>query len=459
MKFTPHPYQAHAIQHILDQPASALFLDLGLGKTVSTLTAVDTLINDAFEVDRVLVIAPKMVAENTWSREAAKWDHLRHLTISKVLGDEKQRKAALKAKADIYVINRENVPWLVAQYGTAWPFDMVVIDELSSFKSSKAQRFKALRKVRPLMRRVVGLTGTPAPNGLLDLWSQLYLLDRGQRLGETVTGFRSRYFREGRRINGIVTDYKPRDEAQQNIHTLIEDICISMKASDYLALPERVDTAIEVTLPDKVLQLYRDFEVEQVMQLMEGEDITAVNAAALTGKLLQFANGAVYNEDREVRIVHDRKLDALEELVEAANGKPVLVFYSYLHDLDRITQRLKAYKPVQMKGKVQEDAWNAGQIPVMLAHPASAGHGLNLQDGGNTIIWYGLPWSLELYQQAVGRLHRQGQTQIVTNYRITVPGTVEDDVIAALDRKAKGQDELLEALKARVAEIKKRMRK
>jgi SNF2 family DNA or RNA helicase len=431
---------------------------MGLGKTVSTLTAVDILLNDAFEVSKVLVIAPKMVAENTWSREVEKWDHLQHLTISKVLGDEKQRTAALKAKADIYVINRENVPWLVGYYATAWPFDMVVIDELSSFKSSKAQRFRALRKIRPLIKRVVGLTGTPAPNGLMDLWAQVYLLDRGQRLGETITGYRARYFSEGRRINGVVTDYKPRSEAQSNIHGLIEDICISMKAADYLTLPERIDNTIEITLPAKVLEKYREFEVDQVMQLMDGEDITAVNAAALTNKLLQFANGAVYNEDREVRIVHDAKLDALEELVEAAAGKPVLVFYNYRHDLDRITQRLKAYKPVMMKGKVQEDAWNAGEIQMLLAHPASAGHGLNLQDGGNTIVWFGLNWSLELYMQAVGRLHRQGQTQVVTNYRIVVPGTVEDDVIAALDRKAKGQDELLEALKARVEKIKKRIK-
>lgn len=449
MIYNPHPYQDHATQHIVDNDACGLFLDMGLGKTVSTLTAIDRLMNDDLEVSKVLVIAPKRVAEDTWINEAEKWDHLKHLRISIVLGAERQRKEALRVKADIYVINRENVCWLVSFYGGYFPFDMVVIDELSSFKSPKSERFKSLRMIRPKVKRVVGLTGTPAPNGLLDLWSQLYLLDQGERLGKTVTGYRERYFNPGKRNGHIVYEYKVRENSYEEIYGKIGDICISMKAEDYLQLPERLDNTFEITLPKAIQDQYEDFERKQILAL-EDKEISAVNAAALTNKLLQFANGAVYNAERDWHEVHRAKLEALEETVEAANGQPVLICYSFIHDRERIMRHLKAYKPVFLNDSSLLSKWNKGEIPVLLGHPASMGHGLNMQAGGNIIVWFGLPWSLELYQQACARLDRQGQTKVVLNQRLITKGTMDEDVLAALDNKASGQDALMNAVKARI---------
>jgi len=448
VKYNPHPYQDYATQHVIDNPASGLFLDMGLGKTVSTLTAVDQLINVYCEVSKVLVIAPKRVAEDTWTTESRKWDHLKHLRLSVVLGTIRERKEALARKADIYVINRENVPWLVAYYQSAFPFDMVIIDELSSFKSAKAIRFKSLRMVRPKLSRVVGLTGTPAPNGLIDLWPQLYLLDQGARLGKSITGYRDKYFTPGRRSGAVVFDYKLRSDSERAIYDNIADICISMKAKDYLSLPERINRTVEVKLPPDIQQQYDDFERDQVLSILDAEDISAASAAALSTKLRQFANGAVYDDSKEWHEVHRVKIEALVELVEEANGQPVLIFYAFLHDLARIQSALKAYKPKTLDSAEEIKQWNAGKIQVLLAHPASAGHGLNLQAGGNIIIWYGLNWSLELYQQANARLDRQGQVKPVIVHHLVTVQTIDTRIIEALDGKAQTQYALMEAVKA-----------
>lgn len=445
-----HEYQKAAVQYIIDHPAAGLFLDMGLGKTVSTLTAVNQLMNVYLEVTKVLVIAPKRVAEDTWTTECEKWEHLHGLRVSRVLGTEKKRKAALKADADIYVINRENVVWLVAQLKGWWPFDMIVIDELSSFKSNTAARFKALRQVRPMTSRVVGLTGTPAPNGLIDLWPQMYLLDMGERLEKTITAYRAKYFRPGRTNGQVVFDYKPNTGSEEAIYKKISDICISMKADDYLDLPDMIEIPVEVSMNERQMKQYEKFEEEQVLKLQEEGDISAVNAAALSNKLLQYANGAIYDAERNIHELHEAKLDALEEIVEAANGSPVLVFYSFRHDVARILKRLKAYDPKEIGGQDDIQAWNEGKISVMLAHPASAGHGLNLQKGGHIMVWFGLPWSLELYQQADARLHRQGQSQPVRNYIIMTKGTMDADVKKALSGKTDRQDALMEAVKARI---------
>lgn len=454
MIYKSHSYQDFATDHILKNPASALFLDMGLGKTVATLTAIDKLMFDLCEVSKVLVIAPKRVAEQVWSAEIDKWDHLQHLRISKVLGTESQRKTALLRPADIYVINRENVSWLIAHLGGIGRFDMVVIDELSSFKSAKSVRFKALRTVRPMIKRIVGLTGTPVPNGLLDLWPQMYLLDMGARLGKTLTSYRDRYFTPGKRSGQIIYEYKLRpgddilgaDYYQKEIYEKIGDICISMKAEDYLDLPERIDRNIDLRL--KVQKQYDDFERLQVLALENLDHITVANAAALTNKLLQFSNGAVYDPAGKWHAVHSEKLEALEEIVETSNGHPVLVFYSYVHDKERITSHLLKYQPAELTGPESIKAWNEKRVRVMLAHPASAGHGLNLQAGGNIIVWFGLPWSLELYQQAVKRLHRQGQSEVVLNHRLIAKNTMDERVLKILDAKASGQDALLDAVKA-----------
>jgi len=452
MIYIPHAYQQHASEHIINNPYCGLFLDMGLGKTVSTLTAVDQLMNVFCEVNKVLVIAPKRVAEDTWSTEINKWDHLRHLKISIVLGSVRERKEALVKKADIYVINRENVPWLVAQYQSAFPFDMIVIDELSSFKSPKAIRFKSLRMVRPRISRLVGLTGTPAPNGLIDLWPQLYLIDMGERLGKTVTGYRERYFNPGRRSGAVVFDYRLRQGSEQEISAKISDICISMKRKDYLSLPDRINRIVEIRLPAEIQAKYDDFERDQVMSLLssdnEREEISATSAAALSTKLRQFANGAIYDDEKNWHPVHDIKMEALEELVEAANGQPVLIFYAFRHDLERIQQRLKSYKPRQLDSSEDIKAWNDKKIEVLLAHPASAGHGLNLQAGGNIIIWFGLNWSLELYQQANARLDRQGQTKPVIIHHMITVDTIDTKIIRSIEGKAVTQDALMEAVKA-----------
>ena len=452
-----HEYQWAAVRHIIAHPYCALFLDMGLGKTVSTLTAVRILKDEYLEVSRVLVIAPKRVAEDTWTTECAKWEHLRGLRVSRVLGTERQRAAALREEADIYVVNRENVVWLVARMRGAWPFDCVVIDELSSFKSNKAARFKALRMVRPMTGRVIGLTGTPAPNGLVDLWPQMFLLDMGERLEKTVTAYRAKYFRPGRTNGQVVFDYRINAGAEQEIYRRISDIVVSMKAEDYLSLPDLIDIPVEVSLSPEVMRKYERFEEEQVLRLADEEgDVSAVNAAALSNKLLQFANGAVYDTDGQAHEIHEAKLDALEEIVEAANGQPVLVFYSFRHDVARIKRRLKGYRPEEIGGAESIAAWNAGGIRVILAHPASAGHGLNLQTGGHIMAWFGLPWSLELYQQAMARLHRQGQRQPVRCYRLMAQGTMDEDVRKALERKRGGQDALMEAVKARIRKYLKR---
>lgn len=455
MRYTPHNYQDFSTRHIIRNPESGLLIDMGLGKTVSTLTAVDELIYDRLEVDKVLVIAPLKVARDTWPEEIEKWDHTKHLTYSRVLGTEKQRKEALRTKADIYLINRENVAWLVSYFGGGhMPFDMLVIDELSSFKSAKAQRFRALRQVRPLFKRVVGLTGTPAPNGLVDIWPQMYLLDKGERLGKTITGFRQKYCTEGMKNGHVVYKYNMSKASEKAVYDKIGDICISMKARDYLDLPPQLDYTINVRLDAKTKRAYDDFVRDRIMEMMsESTDgtITAVNAATLSGKLLQFANGAIYDEKKNVHRIHDFKLEAFEDLVEEANGDPVLAFYSFKHDLSRI-RKSKRIGHLVRELQTAEDMkdWNDGKIPLLLAHPASAGHGLNLQRGGATIVWFGANWSLELYQQANARLMRQGQTRPVKVYHLAVEGSIDYDVMKALKGKADSQDALMSAVKALV---------
>lgn len=455
MKFKPWNYQQYAINHVIDNSASGLFLDMGMGKTVSTLTSIDDLILLG-EVNKVLVIAPLRVAEDTWSTEVDKWDHLKHLRISKILGSKKQREEAINTEADIYVTNRENVDWLVTECFNNWIWDMVVIDELSSFKSSKAKRFRALKKVRPYFKRIVGLTGTPAPNSLIDLWPQIYLLDGGQRLGKTITGYKERYFKPGRRNGYVVYNWELKEGSEEAIQNKISDICISMSAKDYLDIPERIDNRVEITLPIKVMDTYKQLEKDLVLEIGE-EDITAANAAVLTNKLLQLANGAIYSEDKEVVRIHDEKLDRLEEIIDIANGKPVLVFYNFKHDYDRISKMLTKNKIKNQALNTSDDIkkWNNGEIQVALLHPASAGHGLNLQYGGNIIVWFGLTWSLELYQQANARLHRQGQKETVIIHHLIAKGTVDEDVMNALANKEVNQNMLLEAVKARLKEVNK----
>lgn len=445
-----YPYQKAGVKWVLDHPAAGLLLEMGLGKTVTTLTAIDALIYERFEVDKVLVIAPKQVAETVWAEEIQEWPHLQRLRAVKILGSVAQRRAALRKDADIYIINRENVVWLT-QYLQAmkenWPFDMVVIDELSSFKSNTAERFKALRRVRPAIRRIVGLTGTPAPNGLLDLWAQVYLLDRGERLGKTLGGYREKYFREGRRNAQVVFDWVLKPDAEEAIYSRISDICMSMKAEDYLTMPERRDIFVKVTIPPTARKAYDLLEKELVLPLQD-EVILAANAAVVTGKLLQLANGAIYGEDGDAREIHQAKLDALESLIESACGQPVLVYYAFKHDLARIRKRFPQARTLSTPEDV--NAWNRGEIPLLLAHPDSAGHGLNLQKGGHIMIWYGLTWSLEKYQQANARLYRQGQKKPVTIYHIVARDTVDEHVVEVLTGKATRQEALIQAIKARI---------
>ena len=456
MKFTPHNYQTYCIERVISDKAIGLMLDMGLGKTIITLTAITELKYNRFEVNKVLVIAPKKVAESTWINEAQKWDHTKHLRVSLCIGPEKKRIRALNTPADVYVINRDNVVWLVNYYRNSWSFDMVVIDELSSFKNHKAKRFKALCWVRNHIKRIVGLTGTPAPNGLLDLWAQVYLLDEGQRLGKRFTHFRERYFEPDKRNREIVFTYAPKPGADETIRSLISDICVSMKAEDYLQLPDCITNDVYVELDTKAHKAYETLERKMLLEVDEST-IDAGTAAVLTNKLLQLCNGAVYDESRNVVNIHDCKIEVFKETVEALNGKPVLVFYNFQHDLDRIKQALAGTGLVvrDLKSPQDQDDWNNRKIDVLLAHPASCAHGLNLQQGGNHIIWFGLNWSLELYQQANKRLHRQGQTEKVIIHRLVVRGGVDEDVIAALDRKEATQNNLLEALKARIEKAKK----
>lgn len=455
MRYDPHFYQTLAYDHVINHPRALLLLDMGLGKTVVTLTAIDNLLHDYFEVKKVLVIAPLRVAETTWSAERDKWDHLKHLKISRILGSGKQRLAALEVQADVYLINRENVEWLVGHYQKAWPFDMVVVDEISSFKSPTAKRFRALKKVMPLTTRFIGLTGTPTTNGLIDLWSQLYLVDRGERLEKTVTMFKDKYFSPGWRQGNVVYKWNIKPGSEEEIYRRIRDVCMSLKAVDWLKVPERIDTNIFVTLSPRLMKKYRTLERDSILELESKGVITASTAAVVTGKLMQFANGAIYDENRTVHSVHLLKLGALKALIEEANGKPVIVFYSFQHDLNRIREdqflRQAGYNIRILEGPKDIDDWNAGKIQILLLHPASAGHGLNLQDGGNIVIWYGLTYSLELYQQANARLHRQGQTQKVLVHHILAKDTVDENIMEALQKKDVSQARLIEAVKARIS--------
>ena len=446
MIYKPHTYQSRAIEHIIGHRYCCLFLDMGLGKTVCTLTAIDRLLSD-IDITRALVIAPKRVAESVWATEAEKWDHTRYMAVSVVTGSRAQRIAALEAQAHVYVISRDNVQWLVEyqQSKKAWPFDMVVLDELSSFKNPSAKRFKALRRVRPYIRRVVGLTGTPSPNGLIDLWAQLYLVDMGQRLGQYVTKFRERYFKPQGGSGHIVYKWALKNErSADEIAEAIADICLSMKAEEYLDMPERIDIDLPVVLNGEQMKQYKRFERDLVLSLKE-ETITAQSAVTLSGKLMQYASGAIYDEDHNTHYLHDAKIEALAELMEQTNEN-VLLFYNYQHEARRIMSDLAMYSP-QMFDSTSVVRWNKGEIRLLLAHPASTAFGLNLQQGGRTVVWYGPQWNLELYQQANARLYRQGQTKAVKIYRIIAKGTIDERVVRAVDNKATSQDALLEAVK------------
>lgn len=458
MKFEPHAYQQHCINKIIEVKKLGLFLDMGLGKTVTTLTAIKELKYDRFQVRKVLVIAPKKVAEGTWTREAAKWDHTRMLRVSPVLGSQPKRIKALNTPADIYITNRENVVWLVDYYRNAWPFDMVVVDESSGFKSHSAKRFKALASVGGHIDRMVELTGTPSPNGLDDLWAQVFLLDGGERLGKRYTQFRERYFQPDKRgADGMVYSYEAKPGSEEGILERISDICISMKAGDYLQLPDVTYHEIPVELDAKAAKAYHDMEREMVLQLPEdGEDISVTSAAALGNKLLQLANGAIYDEDRQVHEVHGCKVEAFMELVESLQGKPALVFYNYQHDRTRLLEALKktGLRVRELKTPQDEDDWNARRIDILLTHPASSAYGLNLQQGGNHVIWFGLTWNYELYTQANKRLHRQGQQEKVIIHHLVCTGTRDEDVMQALQRKDDVQNWVMESLKARIRRIK-----
>lgn len=445
MKYIPHDYQTRAKDFILEHPKAGMLLEMGLGKTVITLTAIDVLINELFEVDRVLVIAPKRVAEDTWTREHAKWDHLRHLRVSKVLGSPEQRRRALAVDADIYVIGRDNVVWLVEQCRQDWPFDMVVIDELSSFKNPQAKRFRALKKVIPKASRVVGLTGTPSANGLMDLWAEIYLLDRGERLGHTLGAYREKYFRPGARNGYVVFKWEPLRGSREKIEAAISDICISMSADDYLTLPKRIDNLIPVKLSPQEMKQYKTMEAEKLLHI-DDEDVVALNAAAVMTKLLQIANGSVYSHEGNVVRLHDAKLEALLEIIDTTDS-PVLIFYSYKHDLAAIKAAIPGARTLDGPEDIAE--WNAGRVQVLLAHPASVGYGLNLQEGGHVVVWYGLTWSLELYQQANARLYRQGQDKPVIIHHLIAEGTVDEQVMRALQEKDMSQAALMAALKER----------
>jgi len=445
MKYSPHDYQKYVTDFILNHPVAAVFLDMGLGKTAITLSAIFDLCLDSFMVRKVLVIAPLRVARDTWPDEIRKWDHLRGLTYSVAVGTETERKAALMQKVSVYLINRENIQWLIEESGLPFDYDMVVIDELSSFKSYQAKRFRSLLKVRPTVKRIVGLTGTPSSNGLIDLWAEFRILDLGKRLGRFITHYRNTYFLPDKRNGQVVFSYKPREGAEEEIYAAISDITISMKAVDHLKMPECVMNEVKVTLSEKERKTYDTMKADLVVSLGD-EQIDAGNAAALANKLSQMANGAVYGEDKRVFPIHDRKLDALEDLIEAANGKPVLVAYWFKHDLERIQKRFKVR---EIKTSRDITDWNNGRIPVAVIHPASAGHGLNLQAGGSTLVWFGLTWSLELYQQTNARLWRQGQkSETVVIHHIIAENTIDERIMNALCRKDKTQSALIDAVKA-----------
>ena len=445
MNFSPHNYQAYAINYIETHPIAAVLLDMGLGKTIISLTAIADLLFDSFEAHRILVVAPLRVARDTWPAEIAKWEHLQHLTYAVCVGTPKERRATLMAGADITIINRENLGWLIDSSGFDFDYDMVVIDELSSFKNHKSKRFQSLMKVRPKVKRIIGLTGTPSSNGLMDLWAEFKLLDFGERLGRFITHYRNNYFIPDKRNGEIIYSYKPMAYAEDAIYRKISDITISMKSTDHLQMPELITSQYEVQLSEEEEKRYEDLKADFILELPEGE-ITAANAASLTGKLSQLANGAIYDDDGNIIEFHDRKLDALEDLIEAANGKPLLVAYWFKHDLQRIKKRFDVR---EIKSSKDITDWNNGDIPVAVIHPASAGHGLNLQAGGSTLIWFGLTWSLELYQQTNARLWRQGQTSgtVVIEHIIT-KGTIDERILKALSLKEVTQNALIDAVKA-----------
>ena len=447
MRYVPYDYQRYATDFILEHPVSAIFLDCGMGKSIITLTAIQELLYDRFDVRKVLVIAPLRVARDTWPSEIKKWEHLDKIQYSLVVGSETERLDALRQNVGIYIINRENVDWLINKSGHEFDFDMVVIDELSSFKSYQAKRFKSLLKVRHKIKRIVGLTGTPSSNGLMDLWAEFRLLDQGERLGRFISNYRERFFVPDKRNAQIVFSYKPKQGAEESIYRLISDITISMKSADYLHLPECINNRVEVKLSDEERKIYDELSREMVVSLKDKE-IDAINAASLSNKLLQMANGAIYDENKEVIHIHDGKLDALEDLIESANGKPVLVAYWFKHDLQRLKDRFKDAR--QIKESCDIDDWNNKRIQIGLIHPASAGHGLNLQMGGSMLVWFGLTWSLELYQQTNARLHRQGQKETVVIHHILCKDTIDEDVMDALEAKDKTQSRLIDAVKARI---------
>nr|DAG68318.1 MAG TPA: Chromatin remodeling complex ATPase [Caudoviricetes sp.] len=445
MNFKPHNYQKYAVEYIKSHPVAAILLDMGLGKTVISLTAMADLLFDSFEVHKILVIGPLRVARDSWPMEVAKWEHLKHLTYAVAIGTPAERRAALERNADITIINRENVDWLVES--GYFDFDMVVIDELSSFKNHTVKRFKALMKVRPKVNRIVGLTGTPSSNGLMDLWSEFRLLDMGERLGKFITRYREAFFMPDKRNSQMVFSYKPRPDAEEEIYRRISDITISMKCTDHLNMPELISSQCEVVLSDDERKQYEKLKSELVLTLSAGE-ITVSNAASLTNKLSQLSNGAIYDDDRNIVEFHKRKLDALEDIIESANGNPILVAYWFKHDLERIRKRFKVR---EIKSSQDIIDWNAGKIPVAMIHPASAGHGLNLQSGGSTLVWFGLTWSLELYQQTNARLWRQGQTSgTVVIQHIITKGTIDERILTALNKKELTQNALIDAVKAEV---------
>ena len=447
MNFKPHNYQKYAVEYIKSHPVAAILLDMGLGKTVISLTAMADLLFDSFEVHKILVIGPLRVARDSWPMEVAKWEHLKHLTYAVAIGTPAERRAALERNADITIINRENVDWLVES--GYFDFDMVVIDELSSFKNHTVKRFKALMKVRPKVNRIVGLTGTPSSNGLMDLWSEFRLLDMGERLGKFITRYREAFFMPDKRNSQMVFSYKPRPDAEEEIYRRISDITISMKCTDHLNMPELISSQCEVVLSDDERKQYEKLKSELVLTLSAGE-ITVSNAASLTNKLSQLSNGAIYDDDRNIVEFHQRKLDALEDIIESANGNPILVAYWFKHDLERIRKRFKVR---EIKSSQDIIDWNAGKIPVAMIHPASAGHGLNLQSGGSTLVWFGLTWSLELYQQTNARLWRQGQTSgTVVIQHIITKGTIDERILTALNKKELTQNALIDAVKADLGE-------
>lgn len=444
MKYEPYEYQQYATRFIEKNEIAAVFLECGLGKSVITLTAIKHLIASG-EVRRVLVVAPLRVAKNTWKDEIAKWDHLQGLTYAIATGSVAERISALLAAADITIINRENVEWLIEKSGVEFDYDMVVIDELSSFKSHSAKRFKALLRARPYVTRIVGLTGTPSSNGLMDLWAEFRLLDMGERLGRYITRYRTNYFTPDKRNQQIVISYKPLPGAEERIYEKISDITISMRAKDYLKLPALVMNTVNVVMDEKASAIYKQLKTDMIVDIRSTE-IDAVNAAALSNKLIQMANGAVYGEERRVLHIHDEKLNALEDLIESANGKPVLVAYWFKHDLERIKARFPEAREIKSTEDIH--SWNQRKISVGLIHPASAGHGLNLQAGGSTLIWFGLTWSLELYEQTIGRLLRQGQTETVVVHHIVTGGTLDERILKSIAKKEKTQDALIDAVKA-----------